>query len=196
VPFFIDRNGLYFEPILEYLRTGELDIASEINENKILREAEFYCIEGIVTILKEKQQQQQQQQQQTIESITQLRFDGCYILEDNSEHKKQSAEIGLCFNPNGNCIQAHGDPYNSLMIANNVKIIPQLWKVDIAENLYANFMTKNIRRGKYWVENNYIRVLVTQFASNIGIVKEDHLLLSSTNVNDPKFERYNFKIWS
>ncbi len=40
---FIDRDGRYFEPLLSYLRTGELD-TSEIPYSILAREAAFYCI--------------------------------------------------------------------------------------------------------------------------------------------------------
>jgi len=42
--FFIDRDGKYFEPILEYLRTGDVVIPKGMNVSSIVREAEFYGI--------------------------------------------------------------------------------------------------------------------------------------------------------
>jgi hypothetical protein len=41
---FIDREGKYFAPILEYMRTGELVIPPDINTAFVLRESEFYGI--------------------------------------------------------------------------------------------------------------------------------------------------------
>lgn len=52
--FLIDRNPTYFEPILDYLRHGELIINSNINAAGVLEEARFYGIESIVSILEEK----------------------------------------------------------------------------------------------------------------------------------------------
>lgn len=43
--YFIDRDGKYFEPILEYLRTSELNIPSHLSKTAVLREANFYGIE-------------------------------------------------------------------------------------------------------------------------------------------------------
>lgn len=42
---FVDRDGEYFKPILEYLRTGELVIPDNMPLKCILREAQFYCID-------------------------------------------------------------------------------------------------------------------------------------------------------
>jgi len=41
--FFIDRDGKYFEYILEYLRTGDIVIPDNYHDS-VLREAEFYGI--------------------------------------------------------------------------------------------------------------------------------------------------------
>jgi len=42
--YFIDRDGIYFQPILEYLRTTDVVIPSGMNVNSVLREAEFFGI--------------------------------------------------------------------------------------------------------------------------------------------------------
>jgi hypothetical protein len=42
---FIDRNGRYFEPLLDFLRTGEWLLPQGMDERLVLREAEFYSIE-------------------------------------------------------------------------------------------------------------------------------------------------------
>lgn len=41
---FIDRNGRYFEPILDFLRTGEWMVPRGMDERLVMREAEYYCI--------------------------------------------------------------------------------------------------------------------------------------------------------
>jgi len=43
--YFIDRDGKYFEPLLEFLRTGELEIPPGISKRAVAREANFYSIE-------------------------------------------------------------------------------------------------------------------------------------------------------
>ncbi len=42
---FIDRDGKYFEPILEYLRTGEFLQPPHLDPKAISREASFYSIQ-------------------------------------------------------------------------------------------------------------------------------------------------------
>lgn len=38
------REGRYFEPILNYMRTGELLIPPSMPKSAVLAEADFYCI--------------------------------------------------------------------------------------------------------------------------------------------------------
>jgi len=42
---FIDRPGKYFEPILEYLITGDINIPSDLSIPALVKEAAFYCID-------------------------------------------------------------------------------------------------------------------------------------------------------
>jgi hypothetical protein len=48
---FIDRNGDYFAPLLDYLRTGHWHVPQYIDLRMILREADFYGIELGVEVL-------------------------------------------------------------------------------------------------------------------------------------------------
>ena len=41
---FIDRNGLYFEQVLDFLRTGELYCPTHLSKSRLLQEAKFYGI--------------------------------------------------------------------------------------------------------------------------------------------------------
>lgn len=54
---FVDRNGKYFEPILDFLRTGELVVERGLNMDMVLREADFYGVKLPMTdawLLKQK----------------------------------------------------------------------------------------------------------------------------------------------
>ena len=53
---FIDRNGRYFEPILDYLRTREWCCPTNLQEESILREAEYYQIDLPTDIITEGKQ--------------------------------------------------------------------------------------------------------------------------------------------
>ena len=43
--YFVNRPGVYFEPILEYMITGELLVPRSMDKKALVREARFYCIE-------------------------------------------------------------------------------------------------------------------------------------------------------
>lgn len=52
--YLIDRSPTYFEPILNFLRCGELVIDKGVNPRGVLIEAQFYGISSLVEILKAK----------------------------------------------------------------------------------------------------------------------------------------------
>ncbi|KAG8035924.1 hypothetical protein G9C98_003050 [Cotesia typhae] len=51
--FLIDRSSAYFEPILNYLRHGQLILDNNISAAGVLEEARFFGIDGIINSLEE-----------------------------------------------------------------------------------------------------------------------------------------------
>jgi len=52
--YFVDRNPKYFEPILDYLRTGEWSCPPHLSEEHLLKEADYYMIGEFVQASKEQ----------------------------------------------------------------------------------------------------------------------------------------------
>jgi len=72
--YFIDRNGELFEPILYYLRTGELPSSFNGSWIDVLRESEYFAIDPIIPFVKEKL---------TISELAQITFDS--KIKQNNE---------------------------------------------------------------------------------------------------------------
>lgn len=49
--YFIDRNGTLFEFVLDFLRTGDLDLPEHISKHALLKEARFYLIDPLIKLL-------------------------------------------------------------------------------------------------------------------------------------------------
>jgi len=56
-PFLFDRNPRYFEPVLNYLRTGELILDPGVNPQGVLVEAQYFGVQAVVDQLESSLQQ-------------------------------------------------------------------------------------------------------------------------------------------
>jgi len=72
--YLIDRNGLYFSPILDYLRHGQLVIDDSISPTGVLEEAKFFGIQSIIPQLEQLVQ---------VRGMYRGMYSGCTSLEEH-----------------------------------------------------------------------------------------------------------------
>lgn len=64
--YLIDRDPRYFSPILNYLRHGKLIIESNLQEEGVLEEAEFYNIQDLIHLVKERIKERNEQRRSQV----------------------------------------------------------------------------------------------------------------------------------
>ena len=70
--YFIDRSPKYFESILNFLRTGEIESHACLDMRFLLKEAEYYGIEGMAVKIREEIQKKQGYENMMRENCQQL----------------------------------------------------------------------------------------------------------------------------
>jgi len=151
--FFIDRNGTYFEPILDFLRSGELQVPTNMPRQRILQEAKFYLIDQIIKILTEEEEEEVRK----LHREECVRQDGFYADDVN--------QVAITFNKDAlKVVVAIGRKYlENIEIFHQVRDVPQLWKSnDVLSLAYAGFVHDNIKRGKYWEEGSKLVLMLSQ----------------------------------
>jgi len=85
--YFLDRDPELFKPILNYLRTGKLNIPPEISKESILEEAKFMMLDGLVNIIQPKKEiANTQREKKALQYIHKMYADG--IAKKKEENKK------------------------------------------------------------------------------------------------------------
>jgi len=84
--FFIDRPGLCFAPILEYLQTGEMRLPAGLSAAVVRREAAFYCID-----LPEVIGQESLSASGTLEDVANISNRASMEVEAREEERPQTA---------------------------------------------------------------------------------------------------------
>lgn len=93
IKFRTDRDGQYFQPLLEWFRTGDLSIPPSMNVNSVLREADFYCLQikanndHIHRSDREKLLQRERQREKTFQNVC--------MVSKNDENKGSDTESSL-----------------------------------------------------------------------------------------------------
>eukprot|EP00735_Rhodelphis_limneticus_P007077 TRINITY_DN19573_c0_g1::TRINITY_DN19573_c0_g1_i1::g.24601::m.24601 TRINITY_DN19573_c0_g1::TRINITY_DN19573_c0_g1_i1::g.24601 ORF type:complete len:287 (-),score=40.17,sp/Q9Y597/KCTD3_HUMAN/49.12/8e-21,BTB_2/PF02214.17/4.2e-18,BTB/PF00651.26/0.16 TRINITY_DN19573_c0_g1_i1:117-977(-) len=152
--YFIDRDGRAFEPILNFLRTGTLDLGQHSVE-VVRREATFYCVQEMVDELN---------RQAVKPKPGPIRFDGYYISQDGQH--------GLRFKSNGNLIYASCKALSCslgltarhlLKMEASIPNMPAMWNQNRRDaETWAKIFSLSIRRGRYTVEGHAVSFVVQQ----------------------------------
>jgi len=171
--YFIDRNGNHFAPILEYLRSGEVDIPKEMSRKAVLVEAKFFLVSGLMEILEEELKEPAENPPAPNfvnfdgdhRPVCSVRFDGFYA--DSTQ------KIAIAFLENGQIVSTVGENYiDSMIVFHQVWNIPTMWKQPELGRKYASFVHRFVRRGKYWGEGSALTLMLTQVEdeSLLGVV--------------------------
>jgi len=94
--FLIDRDPRYFAPILNYLRHGKLVIESNLQEEGVLEEAEFYNIQDLIHLVKERIKERNEQRRSQVIAMESTRFLCSWISVNCCKTTKAFNKILLC----------------------------------------------------------------------------------------------------
>ncbi|OXU24380.1 hypothetical protein TSAR_012361 [Trichomalopsis sarcophagae] len=91
--YMIDRSPTYFEPLLNYLRHGQLIIDPVLNPSGVLEEARFYGIEGAVSILEEMAKEEEKKEKDTMSLTRKDVLKAIMSTPTNSELRLQGVNL-------------------------------------------------------------------------------------------------------
>jgi len=191
---FIDRSGTIFEPILEYLRTGILELPKGITKSMILREAEFYLLHDLIQLTSSAEEEEQQPTLKTV------RMDGYYKLSPlTNDVYKNTLFRCLSFLDNERviCATCADCAVENLRVFKTVEKVPSIWSSStVCAQHYANFVQHYIRRGKYWCEEGRLKITFSQNEDRciLGVLDDTRLYLNPIDYGY-QFVEYTFAPW-
>ena len=177
--YFIDRNGQYFGYILEYLRTGEIELPPEISATNILKESMFFSL----NLLSEVLQQNIENNKKKEEKNYGIRLDGYYVYHGALPNVPTQHKIVISFRKKNRLFYGYGRAAEENIITFlHTRKTPQIWENDgrLAAQDFVRLCAKHIHRGVYFVESNYIRIRTEEKGERIiwpGIKVMDELYL-------------------
>lgn len=160
--YFIDRSPKYFDCILQFLRTGELEYSDDINRVQLIKEAEFY---GLETMKRALEKQIAEEAKEELVTGPMLEVDGCYIDDENS--------CAYLFAGDGTLIVVTGNQaFTQALVIHTHKKVPTEWKrEEVLQRSYALFYEAHIQRGKYTMNADGLGMVIMLPGGNGSIAE-------------------------
>jgi len=198
--YFIDRDGEAFRFVLEFFRTGDVELESMekrgVSRKTLRREAEFYCLVDLVELIDNHEEEithkEQMEKAATTEKSEPLRKDGYYLIDNNGGQPTGLCEA-IAFLEDGKCVFSTGShAANNLVVYRSVHSLPDLWKeVEVGE-IYARFVTHSINRGRYWMDGHSMKLCLRNTLALLAVAKSNTLYINS---EEDDFVKYTFIPW-
>jgi len=188
---FIDRDGNLFGPILSFLRTNSINIPNDIDRNLVLREAQFYSLDEMVQTMADSIKHNTE-----VDDKPNILKDGYYVGSFDTSNSK-TCLAALQFFDDDRAVMSFGiDAVNNLLVFNSCPKSPNIWTGSGAEK-YAYIIRDNIKRAKYWKEDDTLKFLVDINPERfiIGVVQHGFILLTDTQVFAMGFKKFVFHSW-
>eukprot|EP01098_Paradermamoeba_levis_P011598 TRINITY_DN4986_c0_g1_i1.p1 TRINITY_DN4986_c0_g1~~TRINITY_DN4986_c0_g1_i1.p1 ORF type:complete len:230 (-),score=58.14 TRINITY_DN4986_c0_g1_i1:208-897(-) len=179
---FIDRNGEYFAPILEFLRVGELDVPKHISLRAIYREAQFYCLQPLLEAIKKLEHPEPEKK------LSRLRNDGYYT------RKNRDYNEAFLFLAEGIFIYSisAANPVDNLKLYKHLTPVPTIWQTPSTKELYANFVNKKIKKGNFWIDqDNRLRIQIKMDESWLAVIDGNKMFVLHGDFVDYTFEAFD-----
>ncbi|CAF0959503.1 unnamed protein product [Adineta steineri] len=211
---FIDGNGELFKHILEYFRTNSISSDIMTNESllrRLIREADYFCIENLIYILTEPERRREQERlriENTFPNGTLLRLEHKVKLNEFYGKSTQKWELiykatrdGFSANAFHLCCNNKG-PTMTIIQSNNNYIFggytsaswisSELWQTDERAFLFTLTNPHNIPPTKYTVKPEWVRYAIHNYDRGGPIFGANFDINVSDNSNSNNSSYSNF----